>query len=401
MRYFNRFMTVLTFIFLFIFGVYLSYNLMIKEEKGLKSFEDDVEPIALFDSDTLTHSTDSGKGSFDSEESNTIGIYEEMSRTVVNITTYKTEYIDYFFDVYPQTSEGQGSGVIINKEGYIVTNYHVVGQADKLSVALSHGEGEYAAEIVGTDPENDLAIIKLIKPPANLPTAFLGDSANLKIGQKVYAIGNPFGLDRTLTAGIISALGRTIKTESGNVIDGAIQTDASINPGNSGGPLLDSKGRIIGINTMIISPSSGSVGLGFAIPVNTVKEIIPELIEYGYVRRGWIDATFLPINSRIANALGYKVDYGLMIMQLARNGEAHRAGLKDGNRKAYYRNRVVYIGGDIIVSVDGVKVTDYSALVNILKDKKAGDMVAVEYYRNNRRYTTKVKLIEKQKFLTR
>lgn len=268
-------------------------------------------------------------------------------------------------------------------------------------MALSQGEEDYEAKIIGVDPENDLAIIKILNPPANLVPPPFGDSDNLKIGQKVYAIGNPFGLDRTLTAGIISAVGRTIKTGSGNVIDGAIQTDASINPGNSGGPLLDSTGRIIGINTMIISPSQGSVGLGFAIPVNTVKDVIPELIEYGYVRRGWIDATFLPINSRISNALNYPVDYGLMIMQVAIGGEADKAGIKGGNKKAIYGNRIVYINGDIIITVDKQKVTDYSALIRILKDKKPGEIVEVEYYRYDRIKKTRVKLIDKRKFTDR
>ncbi|MCG8570780.1 MAG: trypsin-like peptidase domain-containing protein [Spirochaetes bacterium] len=335
---------------------------------------------------------------YDSEEKNTISIYEKYNSIVVNITTYKTEYMNYFFDVYPQTSEGQGSGFIINNQGHIITNYHVVGNADRLSVALSLGEESYDAKIVGTDLENDLAIIQLINPPSNLVIATFGDSDQIKIGQKVYAIGNPFGLDRTLTAGIVSSIGRTIKTESGNIIEGAIQTDASINPGNSGGPLLNSAGEIIGINTMIVSPSQGSVGLGFAIPINKVKETIPELLEYGYVKRGWIDASFLPMNSRIAKALNYPIDYGLMIMQVALRGEAAKAGLKGGNKKAIYGNRIIYIGGDIITAVDGVKITTYSTLVNTLKNRKPGEVVEVEYYRGKSKRKTSVKLIDKRMF---
>jgi len=336
--------------------------------------------------------------SLDDEEKNVINIYDSLSPAVVNITVYKTEYINYFFDMYPQQSEGQGSGAIIDKSGYIITNYHVVGDSDKVTVALSQNEKVYEADIIGIDPENDLAVIKIKNPPKNLITIPAGNSSNLKVGQKVYAIGNPFGLDRTLTSGIISGLGRPIKTESGSVIEGAIQTDASINPGNSGGPLIDSSGKIIGINTMIISPSGGSIGLGFSIPINTALETIPELIKFGHVKRGWIDATFLQITPGIARALNSSVDSGLLIMQIARNGEAYKAGLRGGNEKAVYGNKIVYIGGDIIVSVNGIKISDYSALVQVLKNKKPGVTVNVEYYRDNKKYSSNVKLVDKKNF---
>ncbi|MBP7552913.1 MAG: trypsin-like peptidase domain-containing protein [Spirochaetes bacterium] len=335
----------------------------------------------------------------DADEVKTIDIYQKLGPSVVNITYYKTEYINYFFEVYPERSEGQGSGAIIDKEGYVVTNYHVVGNADRVTVALSQNEDVYEADIIGVDPENDLAVIKIKNPPKNLIPIPLGSSKNLLVGQKVYAIGNPFGLDRTLTSGIISAVGRPIKTKDGNVIEGAIQTDASINPGNSGGPLIDSKGSMIGINTMIISPTGGSIGLGFAIPVDTAKDIISDLIKFGYVKRGWIDATFLPVNSKISRSLGYNVDYGLMIMMIARNGEAYNAGLRGGNERAIYGNQIVYIGGDIIVGIEGTKVTNYSDFTNILKNKKPGDVVGVDYIRNNRKYSTKVKLIDKGQFV--
>jgi len=341
---------------------------------------------------------DQEKNKFDDEELNTIKIYEKLNSSVVNITYKKTEYIRYFFDIYPQTSEGQGSGAIIDKKGYIITNYHVVGDADQLTVALSQEEEVYEAEIVGVDPENDLAVIKIKNPKEDLNIIPLGTSSNLKIGQKVYAIGNPFGLDRTLTAGIISAIGRPIKTKSGTVIEGAIQTDASINPGNSGGPLIDSSGKMIGINTMIISPSGGSVGVGFAIPIDTVKDIVNEIIKYGYVKRGWIDATFLPITPSIAKTLGYKVNYGLMIMQVAFNGEAYKAGLRGGDEKALYGNKIVYVGGEILVAVDNVKIKDYSSLSNILKNKKPGQVVDIEYYKKNKKYKTTIKLIDKRNF---
>lgn len=365
-------------------------------KKGKKAAaEDQQEQVVLLKTPDPINSSNS---SLDSEELNTINLYKTISPAVVNINTYKTEFIEYFFEVQPHTSEGQGSGVIFDKEGYIITNYHVVGNADRLSVVLSTEGPDYEAKIVGTDPENDLAIIKLVDPPKNLKVIPFGNSDTLLVGQKVYAIGNPFGLERTITAGIISALGRELKTDKNTIIEGAIQTDASINPGNSGGPLLNSSGQMIGINTMIISPSRGSVGLGFSIPVNKAKEIIPELLEYGYVRRGWIDATFLPINSRISRQLNYRVDYGLMVMQVARGGQAEEAGFKGGNKKAIYGSRIVYVGGEIITKVEGVKMTSYSDLVQVLKEKKPGEKVKVEYYKGNKKFTTDVTLIDKTNF---
>lgn len=341
------------------------------------------------------------EGKLYDDELRAIEIYEKISPSVVNITYYKTEYINYFFDIYPQQTEGQGSGAIIDKEGHIITNYHVVGEADKLIVALSKEENIYEATIIGVDPENDLAVIKIKNPPKDLIPIPLGSSNDLKIGQIVYAIGNPFGLDRTLTSGIISALERPIKSKNGNLIEGAIQTDASINPGNSGGPLIDSFGNMIGINTMIISPSGGSIGLGFAIPVNIAKEIIPDLIKYGYVKRGWIDASFLPLNQKIARILGYSVDYGLMIISIARNGEAHKAGLRSGTQRAIYGNNIIYIGGDIIVGINNIKIKEYSDLAKVLKNKKPGEIVKIEYIRNNKVQSTELKLIDKREFTSR
>lgn len=335
---------------------------------------------------------------FDDEEKKVISMYERLSPAVVNITYYKIEYIRYFFDVYPQTSEGQGSGAIIDKNGYIVTNYHVIKDADKLIVSLSKEEGSYEAEVVGVDPDNDLAIIKIKSNKSNFSVIPLGDSYNLKVGQKVYAIGNPFGLDRTLTAGIISALGRPIKAETGVIIENAIQTDASINPGNSGGPLIDSNGRMIGINTMIISPSGGSVGVGFAIPIDTLKEVLEELIKYGYVRRGWFDMTFLPMTSDLARALDYPVDYGLMVMSVVRGGEAYKAGFRGGDQRAIYKNNIVYIGGELLVKVDDVVIKDYSSLAQVLKKRKPGEIVKVEYYKGKRKNITEVRLIDKKDF---
>lgn len=344
----------------------------------------------------------SSESALTSGELKTIELYEKASPAVVYITSYKTEYVSYFFDIYPQTSEGQGSGVIIDaKNGYIVTNYHVVGKADRLTVTLNQDEADWEAVIVGVDQENDLAVIKINEPPATLTAIKMGVSENLRIGQSVYAIGNPFGFDHTLTSGIISALNRNIKSSNGMLMEGTIQTDASINPGNSGGPLLDSSGNLIGINTMIVSPSSGSVGIGFAIPVDKVKEVVPQLVEFGYVKRGWIDATFLPVNRRLARALNLGTDVGLMIMQVAQNGEAYKAGLRGGNQKAMYGNRVVMIGGEVIMAINDVKITDYNSLVNVLKNSKVGEVVKVTYMHKRRTYNTNVKLIDKRLFTDR
>jgi S1-C subfamily serine protease len=335
---------------------------------------------------------------FTNEEQMAINIYKDLSPSVVNITFYKTEYIRYFFDLYPEKSEGQGSGAIIDESGYIVTNYHVVGNADKLSVALAQGEQDYEAQIIGIDPENDLAVIKIKNPNKKFKPIPLGTSKDLKIGQKTFAIGNPYGLDRTLTSGLISGLGRPVKTEQGTLIEGAIQTDASINPGNSGGPLIDSSGKMIGITSMIISPSGGSIGLGFAIPIDTVRDVVDELLKYGYVKRGWIDATFLQVTPAISRELGYSTNYGLMVMTVAKGGEAYRSGLRGGNEKAVYNNKVIYVGGEIIVGIDNTKINDYSSLVMVLKNKKPGETVSMEYFKGNRKYTAQIKLIDKRQF---
>lgn len=377
-------------VILLLFIIYLNINTRHNFIKGLNNNKNNGN-IEKFISDNI-------QGTMDDEEKNTINIYDNLSSAVVNITFYKTEYIRYFFEIYPQTSEGQGSGAIIDKRGYVITNYHVIGNADKLTVSLSKEEGFYDADIVGVDPDNDLAVIKIKNFNKDFNVIPFGDSRDLKVGQKVYAIGNPFGLDRTLTTGIISGVGRPIKTESGSVIEGAIQTDASINPGNSGGPLIDSSGKLIGINTMIISPSGGSVGLGFAIPVNTVKDILDELIKYGYVKRGWFDATFLPMSPVLSKELGYPVDYGLMIMTVKNNGLTYKAGLRGGDQKAIYKNKIIYIGGELLVKINNMKINDYSSLVQELKNRKPGEIVKVEYFKGNKKYTANVKLIDKKDY---
>ncbi len=243
------------------------------------------------------------------DEKNNIAVYEKVADGVVNVTSIAVQ-MDFFFNAFP--TQGSGSGSIIDTKGHILTNHHVVANAQKLEVTLADGS-KWPAKLIGSDPDNDLAVIKIDAPKEKLKVIPMGDSKNLRIGQKVLAIGNPFGLERTLTTGIISSLGRTIRSEVGTLMEDIIQTDAAINPGNSGGPLLNSEGEIIGINSAIISPSGGSVGIGFAIPVNTAKRVVPELIAKGYVSYPWIGATIQTLIPEIAKFLKIKVERGAMI----------------------------------------------------------------------------------------
>src|SRR5690348_4983274 len=272
-----------------------------------------------------------------SDEENSIEVYKAVSPGVAFIST--TSYTqDFWGDV--QEGKGTGSGSVIDNEGHILTNYHVIEDAKKLTVNFG-GNKVYPATLVGGDPDTDLAVIK-IDPPAGLPVISLGDSDKLVVGQKVLAIGNPFGLDRTLTTGVISGLQRPIRARNDRPIDAAIQTDASINPGNSGGPLLDKYGRMIGINSQILAPAGGSVGVGFAIPANTAKRVIPQLIQFGEVRRPQLGAS-LPTVKELTGA-GYRmpVQQGLLVYSLLPGGSAERAGLK-----AVTDNGTL---GDIIIS---------------------------------------------------
>jgi len=320
------------------------------------------------------------------DEQNNIEVYRTLSPGVVNI--HSTSYArDFFGFVEPQ--EGGGSGSIIDQQGHILTNYHVIEGAQKLAVSLG-GQKNYAAKVVGGDPDTDLAVIQLLETPREpLTVVPLGDSDKLSVGQKVLAIGNPFGLDRTLTTGVISGLQRPIRARNGRPIEGAIQTDASINPGNSGGPLLDSHGRMIGINSQILSPSGASAGVGFAVPVNIAKRIVPQLVRTGEVRR-----PKLGISTRNVEALRNQVELpvadGVLIWQVAPGGAAANAGLRgltqteDGDVEI----------GDIIVAIDGEKVANTDDLYRILDKHQVGETVRVEVFRNSRRTTLPVRLTE-------
>jgi putative serine protease PepD len=317
------------------------------------------------------------------DEQNNIEIYRTLSPGVVNV--HSTSYArDFFGFVEPQ--EGSGSGSIIDAEGDILTNYHVIENAQKLSVSLG-GQKDYPAKIMGGDPDTDLAVIRLLeKPKEPLTVIPLGDSDKLSVGQKVLAIGNPFSMDRTLTTGVISGLERPIRARNNRQIQGAIQTDASINPGNSGGPLLDSHGRMIGINSQILSPSGGSAGVGFAVPVNIAKRIVPQLIRNGVVTRPTMD-----LNTRDV-ALLKNVDLGVpdgaMIWQIARNGAGATAGLRGVTQD---ENGDLALG-DIIVGIDGEKVANSDDVYRLLEKHQVGQTVSVEFIRNGRRMTVPVRL---------
>lgn len=318
------------------------------------------------------------------DEQNSIEIYRTLSPGVVNV--HSTSYARDFFG-YVEPQEGSGSGSVIDQDGNILTNYHVIEGATKLAVSFG-GQKNYAAQLVGGDPDTDLAVIKLIeKPKEALTVIALGDSEKLEVGQKVLAIGNPFGLDRTLTTGVISGLQRPIRARNGRAIEGAIQTDASINPGNSGGPLLDSHGRMIGINSQILSPSGGSAGVGFAVPVNIAKRIVPQLLRSGEVRR-----PKLGISSRdvevLKNRIELPVDQGVVIWQVAPGEAAANAGLRGLTQT---ENGDVEIG-DIIVGVDGEKIANNDDLYRILDKHQVGDTVQMQIFRNGRRTTVPLRL---------
>jgi S1-C subfamily serine protease len=338
-----------------------------------------VEPVAIADPTVA------------SEEQNNIEIYHALSPGVVNITN--RGYQESLFGAYP--SEGSGSGSIIDERGYILTNYHVVQGASQLEVQVENDK--YPGTLVGTDRDNDLAVIK-IEPPRDhrLTLIKLGASQGLQVGQKVLAIGNPFGLQRTLTTGIISGLERPLRdSATRRTINGAIQTDASINPGNSGGPLLNAKGEMIGINTAIYSPSGGSVGIGFAVPVDTAKKIVPDLISKGYVSRPWLGISTMPLNRRIAQSFNLPVEEGIIVGDVYRGSGAAAAGL----RGAVVRESVYGISlqqvGDVILNIEGRKIATTDNLQNALQDKKPGETVQVELLRQGRRVTVPVRLSER------
>lgn len=335
-----------------------------------------------------------GNSGYTQEEAQNINVYALCNEAVVNINTQVTAY-DWFLQPYVQEG-GSGSGSIIDKRGYILTNVHVIADATKIYVSLFDGT-QYEAEVVGTDLDSDLAVIKFT-PPAGmeLKTISFGASKSLKVGQRVIAIGNPFGLERTMTTGIVSGLGRPIQNSNNRIIRDMVQTDAAINPGNSGGPLLDTNGRMIGINTMIQSSSGNSAGVGFAVPSETAIRVVADLIKYGKVQRGTIDATVIQLSRRIAQYAGLDISSGVLISEVVKGGNAEAAGLKGGTEAAYYGSRrdIIYIGGDVITQIDDIAVSSLADYYSALESKRAGDTVTVVVRRNRKNVTLKIKLVE-------
>jgi S1-C subfamily serine protease len=366
------------------------------ESAGLLEAEKKENEFKLMQSEHIALNT-SDLAQFSEGERENITIYDQLNSAVVNITT-ETMTINWFLEPVPQEG-GSGSGSIIDTRGYVLTNNHLIESTYKVYINLADGS-QFEGQVVGTDPENDIAVLKF-DPPQDmvLRTIPYGDSANLMVGQKVLAIGNPFALERTLTVGIVSGLGRPIQTSRNNIIRDMIQTDASINPGNSGGPLLDTQGRMIGINTMIYSPSGGSVGIGFAIPVNTAKRVVNEIILYGRVRRGWIDATVVQIFPSLVRYARLPVNSGLLVSRTRRGGLAERAGLRQGTEPVQYGRSVIYLGGDIITSVNGMNTDTLADLYSSLEACKPGETVRVEIIRGGRTSTLDITLADREEVM--
>jgi S1-C subfamily serine protease len=327
-----------------------------------------------------------GEG-LDSEEQNNISVYRKNIPSVVNVTS-RTLTFDFFYGAVPQ--EGQGSGFVIDKDGHILTNYHVIAEARQVEVTL-HNRKKFKATVVGTDPAHDLAVIQIKSP--DLVPAVLGDSRGLQVGQKVYAIGNPFGLAGTMTRGIVSSI-RPVREPNGATIDEAIQTDAAINPGNSGGPLMNWHGEVIGINTMILSSVGQNAGIGFAIPINTAKAVLNDLMTLGRVRRPALGVRTIPITPELADEIGLPADYGLLIIEVTPGSSAESAGLRGGNQQAYLGNVPIMLGGDLIVAIDGEKIQDQDDLAQMMNNHRAGDTVKITIYRGKRKMDVSVSLGE-------
>lgn len=330
---------------------------------------------------------------YSDDEKQNILIYDRYNDAVVNITSISFSY-NWFLEPVPE--EGTGSGTVINQDGHILTNYHVVKGAKQLMVTLADGT-DFEGSVVGTDEENDLAIIKIEPKGRFLVTIPLGNSDTILVGQKVVAIGNPFGLERTFTTGVVSGLGRPVRTTEGTIIKEMIQTDASINPGNSGGPLLNGKGQMIGINTMIYSPSGGSVGIGFAVPIATAKRVIPDLLQFGKVRRGWIEITPVQLYPPLVRYANLPVSQGVLVSEVEPGSNAEKAGLLGGDSRKPVRSgrQIIYLGGDVIVEVDGTAVKTLMDLFAALEDNKPGETVKVRVVRGKVEKVLSVTLSER------
>jgi S1-C subfamily serine protease len=326
-----------------------------------------------------------------------IRIYGSVSPGVVNITNRSYAY-DFFMRAIPQ--EGTGSGFVYDTEGHIVTNYHVIQDASELFVTLPD-ETTVPAAVVGSDPSNDLAVVQIDAPAESLNPVPLGSSGDLQVGQFVFAIGNPFGLERTLTIGVVSALGRVIQSPNEGFIGEIIQTDAAINPGNSGGPLLDLSGRVIGVNTAIFSPSQASAGIGFAVPADTVRQVVPALISQGYFPHAWLGVSTWNLSPELAQILreagmAIPVDEGLLIVETVAGSPADQAGLRGGQRQVRIGRVVLRIGGDILTAIDGEPIASDLDLTRYLDTQtKIGQTIQVTIWRDGQQMTIQVTLTER------
>jgi putative serine protease PepD len=321
------------------------------------------------------------------DEENNVSIYRRLNAGVVNITNRAVAY-DFFFNPIP--SDSSGSGFVFDAQGHILTNHHVVQGAQRLEVSLADGS-KWVAKLVGVDPQTDLAVVQIKAPPDALTVLPLGDSSALQVGQKVLAIGNPFGLEHSLSAGIISSVRKFVKTGATELED-AIQTDAAINPGNSGGPLLDSEGRVVGINTAIFTPSGGNVGIGFAIPINTAKRVVADILTRGYVIYPYLGTETQTLTPAVARVLELPVEHGAIIVRVAGNSPAARAGLRGGTRQVVIGNAIVVIGGDIVIGADGVKTPTSEGLRRLIRKHQPGDIMKLEIVRQGKRMGVEVRL---------
>ena len=326
----------------------------------------------------------------DSTESENVRIYRQASPAVANIVTRAVQY-DYFMDAVPV--EGAGSGFVIDAQGHILTNYHVVEDAQTIEVTLGD-QSHYKAKYIGADTRNDIALIQINPGSHKLVTLPLGDSRSLLVGQRVLAIGDPFGFQSTLTTGVVSSLGRTVQTGDNTFIDEAIQTDAAINRGNSGGPLLNTHGEVIGINSAIYAPSGTTAGIGFAIPVNTARRVAEDLITQGRVRRATLGAEGRALWPELADALGLNVQRGILIERVVSGGPAALAGIRGGNRTVLAGLQELSVGGDVIVAMNGKPIASQMDLSLVLNRASPGDVVRVTIVRAGKKMDVSVKLGE-------
>ena len=329
----------------------------------------------------------------DLAERRVIDVYQRVSPAVVSIST-RVLVRDFFYNAMPQ--EGSGSGFVIDTLGHILTNYHVIEGAEDIQVIFG-GDGSYPAVVVGADPRNDIAVLRVEAPADMLVPVELGTSASLVVGQRAIAIGNPFGqFGRTLTTGVISALGRTLEGEDGRPITGVIQTDAAINRGNSGGPLLDSSGRVIGVNSAIFSPTGASAGVGFAVPVDTVRRILPDLLELGRYRHPWLGIRYAyALSPVLARELNLPVSQGLLLVQVFDGSPLAQADVRGAQREEILFNQRVYTGGDVLLRVNDVAIGRLEQLETLLEDNyHVGDSVELTLLRDNQEYTITVTLAE-------